>query len=1071
MKKVKNKIIALMLVIPMLLMFSLSTAASAVEILVDVPVSKVTLTVNGEKELEVDVEKGDTLKLEAKIEPSTATHTAVSYQVQEVEGVKQADVIITDDGRVIPKSIGSVAIVAVAGAQQDSIVLTFSADKVAEAEQGTDKINLTVGENRELKIGEDLLIYPSSAADVIEFSSSNDKIASVNSRGIIESRFTGECEIYASITGLKYDESSQSFKEHEYKFTYNVIVDASDNEYAISFAGNKNEVSFSSYSDIYYEIDLSINAGNISKDDIVFDYDKDAIESVIIEENDGMYVIKIEWKEGIIEGSYVVELKDEVGNKLGAIKFERGVIDWKIDYTGDLYLAVGKSKNIDVLVDGVSDYDIVCRSSNPSVVQVKKNNSLFNVNGAKEGVSQITVQLIVDGDVYGEKTLNVEVVKPYNTITVKNDDSTASLTKSLARELVIGEYKYVGSNKTKYKFNIPINVSYSAGQTESEIDYSKLVWKSSDTSLATVENGVLTVSGGFSGNVIITVSSKYNEALGYDVKTSYTINVVAGAVNVTNYEDLMKAEEAGYEVVLQSDVMLAPLLKENYGKDGWAGEYNNYIEGKGKYAGLGVYKTIDPTADISYYKSLGHDDDAKLKCFVEITNNIYGNGHSINADYLTRGGEKMYKGEHSTQGFIFHGPLSIVRIAYGAAENALGNASVKSQDNIIFLVNKDNIKLRNVELKGCSDENALGKDGTDLTNLDNCGTVLEVVGNNLELSYSKVNNGRTVVRIYGKANTDEGIVTANLNSYKLSASISNCILSYGREFILKIGTNQLKRGKNVADTSKYLASANLFPGASNDYKQYYDEANPYLLKKDGSNYTLSEKKDDYFINNYVLTDVSLKDSVFAYAGLFSIGLESQFGGLALDGWDYSSTYLFGSDLGWGDVAGTSYPARLKLLGDVRFYDWKTVSSVNSDTLLDADDTIKERLNFNLDVSSLIESYRTRSGDTATAERLLLTSGGDSWINAPIAIYGGGKNYSIIDYSGVSEDFSEMFELKIPVKYFIPDFNARFIYYSAGIEDFRFMVYEAHSAKEGYLSLERQIKDLGNQDAYNWLSRK
>lgn len=1066
MKKVKNKIIALMLVIPMLLMFSLSTAASAVEILVDVPVSKVTLTVNGEKELEVDVEKGDPIELEAKIEPSTATHAEVSYQVQEVEGVKKADVIITDDGKVIPKSIGSVAIVAVAGAQQDSVVLTFSAEKVAEAEQAVENINITVGENKELKIGEDLLLYPSSAVYEINFSSSNDKVASVNSRGIIKSRFKGECEIYASVQGLKYDEKSQSFKEHEYNFTYKVTVDSSDSEYAISFEGNKNEVSYSSYSDIYYEIDLSINAGNISKDDIVFEYDEDAIESVLIEENDGMYVIKIEWKEGIIEGSYEVQLKDELGNKLGAIGFERGVIDWKIDYDGDLYLAVGRTKNIDVLVEGVSDYNIVCKSSNTSAVQVKKVDSMFNVTGAKVGTSQITVELWVDGDIYGEKTLNVEVVKPYNSITVKNDDSTASLTKSLARELVIGEYRYVGSNKTKYKFNIPINVSYSVGQTESEIDHSKLTWKSSDTSLATVENGVLTVSGSFSGNVVITVSSKYNEALGYDVKTSYTIYVVAGAVNITTYDELMKAEKAGSEVVLQSDIMLAPLLKENYGKDGWAGEYKNYIEGKGKYEGQGVYKTMDATADISYYKSSGHPDDAKLKYFVEITNNIYGNGHSINADYLTRGGEKMYMGNNS-QGFIFHGPLSIVKIWYGAAENALGNASVKSQDNIVFLVNKDNIKLRNVELKGCSDENV----GEDLTNLDYCGTVLEVVGDNLELTYSKVNNGRTVVRIYGDANADEGVVTANINAYKISASISNCILSYGREFILKIGTNQLKRGANVAQSGQMLASANLFPGGSADYKKYYDEANPYLLKKDGSNYTLYEKKDDYFVDNYVLTDVSLKDSVFLYAGLFSIGMESQFGGLALDGWDYNGSYLFGSELGWDDVAGTSYPARLKLLGDVRFYDWKMVSSVNSDTLLDADDTIKDKLNFNLDVSSLIESYRTRSGDTQTVERLMLTSGGSSWINAPIAIYGGGKNYSIVDYSGVSEDFSEMFELKIDVKYFIPDFNARFIYYSAGIEPFRFMVYEAHSTKEGYLSLERQEKDKANQDAYNWLSRK
>lgn len=1073
MKKVKNKIIALMLVIPMLLMFSMSTAANAVEILVDVPVSKVTLTVNGQKELEVDVEKNESIELEAKIEPSTATRSTVSYQVQAVDGAKQAEVIITDSGKVIPKSIGSVAIVAVAGAQQDSVVLTFTSDVVAEASQAVDSISLTVGEKKELKIGEALLIYPSSADYEIVFSSSNEKVATINSRGIIESKFRGECEITASIDGIKYDEESKSFKENVYEFTYKIKVNASDIENAISFEGNKQEISFSSYADKSTEVDLYIDSEKCSKEDIVFAYDEEYISSVTIEENGEMYLIKIEWKD--VDGKYdcSVKLNDKFGNEIGVINFQRGVIDWEIDYDEELLLAVERNKVIDVKVNGISDYDIDYSSSDTSVAQVKRESSnSFKTIGVGEGSVKITVKLIVDGDVYGEKTLDVTVVKPYKTITVKNDESTASLTKSLARELVVGEYKYVGENKSKYKFNIPINVSYKAGQTESVVDHTKLIWKSSDDSLATVENGVLTVSGGFSGSVVITASGKWNEALGYeDIKASYIINVVAGAINVSNYEDLMKAEKAGYEVVLQDDIMLAPLLKENYENESWRlGEYWDYINGTGKYAGQGVYKIMNPTADISYYKGVQHADDAKLKYFVEFTNNVYGNGHSINADYLTRGGEKMYFGENSnSNGFIFNGPLSIVRISYGASEDALGNASVKSQDNIVFLVNKDNIKLRNVELKGCSDESV----GKDLTNLDYCGTVLEVVGDNLELTYSKVNNGRTVVRIYGDANTDEGLVTANIKDYKITASISNCVLSYGREFILKMGSNQLKRGKNVADTSKYLASANLFPGTGTDYKKYYDEANPYFTKADGSNYSTTEAKDDYFIKNYVLTEVNLKDSVFVYAGLFSIGMESQFGGLALDGWDYNAQYRFGSDTnrGWGDVAGTSYPAKLNLEGDVRFYDWKEILSINSDTLFEADDLIKSKLDFNLDVSTLIESYRTRSGDTASVEKLMLKFGGDSYINAPIALYGGGKNYSIIDYSKVGSNFSSMFQLNIDVKYFVPDLNARFIYYSAGIEPFRFMVYEAYSTDENYLSYDRQERDLANQDAYNWLSRK
>ena len=52
-----------------------------------------------------------------------------------------------------------------------------------------------------------------------------------------------------------------------------------------------------------------------------------------------------------------------------------------------------------------------------------------------------------------------------------------------------------------------------------------------------------------------------------------------------------------------------------------------------------------------------------------------------------------------------------------------------------------------------------------------------------------------------------------------------------------------------------------------------------------------------------MTDITLKDSVFYGAGLFCVGFESQFAGLALHGYDYGS-YKF-SELGWGTVAGTS----------------------------------------------------------------------------------------------------------------------------------------------------------------------
>lgn len=1067
MKKVKNKIIALMLVIPLLLMFSLSTAAKTVEVLVDVPVSSVSLTINGEKELEYDVESEKELLLSAKIEPSTATHTKVTYQTQAVEGKKQAEVDISDDGKITPKSIGSVVILAVAGGKTDSVIINFTSEKVAEATQKTESLTLKQGDAKKITAGGDYELNPSSAISVVEFESSNTSVVTVNSQGELKAKFSGESDVSMKVGGIKYNPSTRKFEAYDYAFTFKVKVTPVDTENSIAFDGGQNKISVSSFADEITNIEMSVDQTKIALSDISFVYDETAIDGVTLSPVDGtenLYNVKIAWKENARKGDYTIDVR-VAGVSAGEITVSRGKIDWSIDFSGDCYIAKGRNKDIDVTVSGISEYHIQYTSSDTSVLTVsKRKENLFRITAVSEGIAKIVVSLVIDDEIYESKELTVNVVLPYNSVTVKNNEATSSLNTSLARELVLGGYEYVNGELTDYKFTVPINVSYSSGVTESTIDNSKLVWKTSNDRIATVVDGVVSFEVE-SGTVTVTVESAYNELLGYDTKASITLTVVNSAVNVSTYDDLMRAEKNGKEVVLQDDIYLAPLLKENYSDENWRSSgYKDYIEGKGAYT-ESVYKTMDPTCDTAYYDALGKSSDAKLKYFVEFTNNVYGNGHFIDADYLTKGGENMYAGNNA-KGFIFNGPLSLVKISYYTESTATDNASIKSQDNIVFLVRYDNISLRNVELKGCSDSSV----GNNLTNLDYCGTVLEVSGNNFDMSYCKVNNGRTVVRIYGRAYQNEEIVKSDLENYKTESTIKNCILTYGREFILKIGTNQLKRGEKIADASVKLAEKGWYPGKNEDYKKYYDQANPYFVKADGTPYTTTEQKDDYFINNYVLNDVLLENSVFVGAGLFAIGLDSQFGGLVLDGWNYSDNYRFGTEKGWGDIAGTSYPARLRFSGDVRVYDWKKISSVNSDTLLEAGDTIKEKLHLNLNISDLIQSFKNSGTNDEIVNKLMFVSGGESYINSAVAFYGGGKNYSILDVSGVDSSFSQMFELSIDVKYFAPS-HPQLVYYSAGIEPFRFMVLESGNTDENYLTYDKQQKDLSDNGAYVWIYRK
>lgn len=1065
MKKVKNKIIALILVIPLLLMFSLSTAAKTVEVLVDVPVTEVNLTIDGEKEKNVDILVQTQVKLDVQILPTTATHTKTSFQAMAVEGKKKAEVEITDDGVVSAKSVGSVIIIATAGGKQDSVIINFGSEKVAEAEQVTTKIRMQAGDAGEITIGEDLLIYPTHGEYEISYQSSDSTIVSITQQGKMTAKFGGECQIMVRLVGVKYDESQKKFVDHTYEFIYQVEVEAVLTDDLISFDGGKSETTISSFSESESLVNLTVNESFSNIEALTFEYDSDAIDGVVIEKNKTnpkLYSLRITWKSSAANGDYVISIK-YANETVGTVNIERGKVNWSINYSGDCFLALDKFKEIDITVEGIDNYNVLYRAKDSKIQVLKKSNDLFRVTAKAEGESEVIVTLIIDGVEYESKTLKVEVLKPYNDISIKNDESLKSINNSLAKELVLGGFKYENEELTAYSFSIPVNVSYKTGVIESVVDNSKLVWKTSNDRIATVNNGVISITGVESGVVTIMVESAYNKKLGFDVSATITIEVVKDAVNITNYDELMLSQKQEKEIVLQSDIMLAPLLKERYSDENWRkGGYKDYIEGKGEFS-ESVYKTMNPTADISYYKAMGKENDANLKYFVEFTNNVYGNGHFIDADYLTKGGEKMYSGTNA-KGFIFTGPLSLVKISYYTESTAADNASIKSQDNIVFLVRKDDVKLRNVELKGCSDSSV----GNDLTNLDYCGTVLEVVGDNFDLSYSKVNNGRTVVRVYGKGNANETDVKNNISDYKITTNIKNCILTYGREFILKIGTNQIKRGAVVADESVNLAEKKWYPNNNTNYKQYYDQANPYFLKADGSPYAVGES-DDYFINNYVLTDVTLENCVFVSAGLFSVGLESQFGGLVLDGWNYSNNYRFGSDKGWGDVAGTSYPARLNLVGDVRFYDWKKITDINSDTLLEAGDLIKEKLHLNLNISDLIESFRVSGENEEIINKLILTSGGDNFVNGAVAMYGGGKNYSVINFDGVGEEFSELYALSIDVKYFAPS-HPQLIYYSAGIEPFRFMIYQATSNDENYITYDRQQKDLSDNNAYIWVYR-
>ena len=1024
MKKITTKMILLMFIIPLLLVFSMVTTIDMAAIMIDVPVTSVEI--EGEEILFVDVgETSNVVQLNAIVKPKEATNKNVTYTVTDLEGNTPSNITVSNNGEVIAKSTGTVRVVATAdGGRQDSVQINFYSSKINSVQQINQNLTVVVGESLKITPGIDYSLLPANATGEITYTASNNKIKVDKYTGEVTGLFVGVSEVTAAISGIKYDNNTNTFVDTTYALTFNVTVEGNGQENVLNFSGGVNEseevIAVDSKTIPFSYVGYS-TLGELSYD--IQEEDKQYIKSVTFEYLDeNLGNVKVVLKLNAPEKDYVFTVK--AGSvELGTLTIKKQKPTLTISTTKTTFAKSNVNVLFGAVVVGLDDgYDIRYESSNTSVFSVNTRDNEAVGKAREEGTSYITAKLYVGGELISvSPTIEFTVVDPYVSLGIVE----AAKTFGLENMFIVGKYEYKNGVKVDSTYRFGIKAASAAG-AETTIDYDKLKWSTNNPSVATVdENGVIKVLS--NGKATITVESIYNEQLQTTVSASFEINCIADAVNVYDYNQLVVASQNNNQIVLRQDIMLADGITKD-----------NYIE----YLNNVATKQMDTTADKSYYVATGHSEDAKIRYCLEITNNIYGNGFAINGDNITKAADRY--------GYsVFSGPLNLLALKYGNSTN--GNAKIKAQDNIVFLVKKNNITITNVELKGCLDSSITSSGQTNLGKLDNVGTVLEVMGDNFNLNYSRVNNGRTVARIYGSAyESDASKIEENPDDYKIEVSISNCILSYGREFILKVGSNQILRNESVYGEELVLPSEN---------SSAYDHAAPYFKDSNGNNYAVNSTKDNYFVDNYLMTDITLKDSVFYGAGLFCVGFESQFAGLALHGYDYGS-YKF-SELGWGTVAGTSYPARIKMQGDVRFYDWKEVNKIDSSSLIEGDTNLLETIGLDLNVSNLLNKFNTQN----PGNKIVYKYKGNDYINGAVVFYGGGKNYSWVDTSGVDSNFNSLNTFDVPLSYFGD--RVSLIYFAAGKENFRFMTYSSDSN----INYEIQSNALADGSAYSWLIRK
>ena len=155
---------------------------------------------------------------------------------------------------------------------------------------------------------------------------------------------------------------------------------------------------------------------------------------------------------------------------------------------------------------------------------------------------------------------------------------------------------------------------------------------------------------------------------------------------------------------------------------------------------------------------------------------------------------------------------------------------------------------------------------------------------------------------------------------------------------------------------------------------------------------------------YVLTDVTLKDSVLETSGLFSVGVECNFSGAVLAQNSGESGVNFE---GWAGAGGTSFASVLRIAGDVRMYDWKDISLIDSSTLIEVAPGADAAQRFRLDIGGMLEfAMNFKPEDYGD---ILASYEGKKVVHGGIAVYGGGRNYAQVALdamNGELRDFSE-----------------------------------------------------------------
>lgn len=1009
----KKKIIALIMIIPIVFLIALFSVGKAAGVYADIPVTGIQITTQNEDGfIDVDVADYDPIAFLAQVQPVNARNQKYSFEISGVGGDEAPDGFEIIDGKLHIDNVGKVKITAISAEKgfKDSVIVSAYSTKVLKIFPLVNRIE-DGGEIVEIEVGDEIVeieggdyvfgakLYPenlSGETRIFEEIGGNHILKLNAVTGVAQALFSGETQI--RITCPEGREGLEKI------LTVKVNVDTDSTGFAVNGKSSGAKVTVK-------------NKATTAK--LFVESKNDALEISDLTLPEGVTASGIE---RISENKFVLTLSfdkefsdEEISGKVGATDFSLEFTEYNLDVRTSYYDGEGdeiKQKNntkVTYVAYSESDDDADVKFEiidGADVITLEQHGQFANITATKRGFAKIKITAEHDGKVIKEIEKTILVVP--NVYSMEFADSAKEY--GIENILTIGGRKPDGKPDTRTIF---VRVVTEAGAETFKDEFMNVAFsddKEFFTCKTKSEENADAISAEIraKGTGLTTLNAQlteYNQYFGTNICAKIRLRAVKDGRNVGNYEELKKATEAGGIVVLTSDVMLGV---KNDGTVMTEDELKKDV------------KKFTTTYDKTYLDNIGeNDENKKVQYLIEFKNHVYGNGFEINADKFTQCKDATGLPK------IFKGPLNFV---------AISSASVKGQDNISFLVRTDNVLINNVVLKGCSDDSLLEEDGQfNLSKLNYVGTTLEIA-KSAKLLNSRVSNGRTVVRIFAGGSTMGSPVVKdesafNVQDEKINVHIESCVLSNAREFILKIGSNRALKQTN--EVQRKLLDAN---------------NNPY------SPYSESNKTDKYFNDNYLINDVTLKNSVLETSGLFSVGMETHFSGEFL---------LGGTITTWKDCAATSYASALRIVGDVKMLDWKNLSNVDSSTLIEVTGDANPWLSMNV-----AEMMKEVAKVKEECRDIILNVGGTEYVHGGIAFYGGGYNYSYLDLTEANDETKQfgVYDVNISVLENSKDENIRnqgkMLPQAAGAGDFRFYLYNNKSSRN--LSWQENIKNQGNQ---------